>query len=116
MSSYRLAATVVGSTATMLYITARPEWYDRNGYHLLFMPKDTYVGVNLERIVFSKTRANIYNGDYVYHRKIEYFWKTGILECTSQSRYDPVKSFSMDMSAGDYIEHHKKISKESMRE
>jgi hypothetical protein len=112
MSTYKLATGVVGSAATLLYVTAQPEPYNRNSYHLFFMPKDTYICVNRERISLSKSRFSAYSGSLMYQRKIVYFWKTGVVECMNQSGCDPVDSFSMDMSAGDWVESQTKELKE----
>lgn len=106
MTTYAKAVGFAGAIGSVLYAIAEPGWFDRNIYHLPFMPRNTYIGINRERISYSNTRIDFRNEQYVYHRKVEFYWKTRELVCESQGRYENPRNFRMDLSARDHIKTH----------
>ena len=109
MAAYVKAIGFTGAVGSVLYAVSEPGWHDRSVYHLPFMPRDTYIGINHRRICYEKTRMDFSNERYVFHRKVEFYWKSRELVCENRGRYEAPRDFRIDLSARDHIKSHDKI-------
>lgn len=105
MSTCKRVAGVTATVALFTYVTSDVCYYGHNGgYHLFFMPHNTYVGINRKHFDISTTVFDSYYGHFRHQRKIKYQWKSGNLKCIKRDDDGHKDVYNIDLFGKEYYD------------